>query len=243
MAEAARPTAVLSYRGKSSNIYFKESTLPIYSALLVLPFLLIYEIGIVCLRSDTINGGDAIVINMAGPAFHQLGVSGGAISLIFLVGFFLVWQYRRRGPWGFKPPVLMAMFFESLFYAVLLFLMLQFLVHHMNDDAPLRRGHAQIQQPSREVSAIESASAYAAKPVPVPCARPSGGSFQTRDLVLYLAARRVFEEFVFRALLLGLLLLVPHQTPVHGARIRGRVVGTSRRRDFFSLPSHRWRAL
>jgi membrane protease YdiL (CAAX protease family) len=66
----------------------------------------------------------------------------------------------------------------------------------MSDDPPQRRAQVQLRAPVSEFAA------------PVPCARSAPvGKFQLRDFVLYCGAG-VFEEFVFRALLLGLLLLV-----------------------------------
>src|SRR5579862_9146768 len=40
--------------------YWRQTRQPMYSALLVLPFILVYEIGIFFMHSKFVNGGDAI---------------------------------------------------------------------------------------------------------------------------------------------------------------------------------------
>ena len=183
-----------------SRGYFAESRQPIYSALLVLPFLVIYEAGLVVLRSDVINGGQAILKHLGAPVVRYLGVSGGLISIVFLLAAFLVWQYRRKGTWKVKMPVLVFMFIESLFYAVMLFMLLRAFVHYAAEDPrpiPVKKYTMQVEP------------AWRAAPHVVPCATRSGGESGTelRDFVLYCGAG-VYEELVFRVLLLGLLMLV-----------------------------------
>ncbi|MEI6234926.1 MAG: CPBP family intramembrane glutamic endopeptidase [Planctomycetota bacterium] len=176
--------------------YWSESRQPIYSALLVLPFLMIYEVGLVVLRSDVINGGQAILKHLGAPVVQFLGVSGGLISIVFIVAAFFVWQFRRKGTWKVQWPVLSFMFFESLFYAVLLFLVLRAFVHYVAEDPrpPVMKRHTMM---------VERV------PSEVVCAARSTGESGTdlRDFVLYCGAG-VYEELVFRVILLGLLMLV-----------------------------------
>jgi membrane protease YdiL (CAAX protease family) len=204
------PAAAVEKRG-----YLKESQQPIYSALIVLPFLLVYEIGVVVLRSDVINGGQAIIKQLGAPVVQNLGVSGSLISLVFIVAAFLVWQIRRKGTWKVQPPVLAAMSVESLFFAVILFLILRMFVHYVSDDprpVPTKR-HASIQNPSeRKGVTCESSAPCAVRavgPQLVPCAVRSNvdSGPELRDFVLYCGAG-VYEELVFRVMLLGLLVLV-----------------------------------
>lgn len=190
--------------------YLKESQQPIYSALIVLPFLLVYEIGVVLLRSDVINGGQAIIKQLGAPVVRNLGVSGSLISLVFIVAAFLVWQIRRKGTWKVQAPVLAAMCIESLFFAVILFLILRLFVHYVTDDlrpVPVKR-HASMQN---SVDHADSArgSAVSADAKLMPCAVRSNveAGPELRDFVLYCGAG-VYEELVFRVLLLGLLVLV-----------------------------------
>ena len=193
-----RPVPALAGRGA----YFKESLQPIYSAWLVLPFLVVYELGLMIMRRDVINGGDAIVMRLGEPVVKWLGVSGGLISVVFIVIAFVVWQLKRKGKWQVHPPVLAGMFLESLGFAVLLFLILGFFVHYISDETPRT-------QPRRRAAAAELAPHAASGPAGlVPCARKSEASIpELRDFVLYCGAG-VYEELVFRVLLLGLLMLV-----------------------------------
>ena len=185
--------------------YWRESQQPIYSALIVLPFLAVYEIGLVALHSDVINGGQAIIKQLGAPVVRTLGVSGSLISLVFIVAAFLVWQIRRKGTWKVQTPILVAMFVESLFFAVLLFLILRLFVHYVADDprpVPTKRHtEMRLNDPQQPAATHEA--------LPVPCAvRTSAESgTELRDFVLYCGAG-VYEELVFRVMLLGLLVLV-----------------------------------
>lgn len=185
--------------------YLKESKQPIYSAALVLPFLLVYEIGLIVLRSDLINGGQAILKQLGAPIVRSLGVSGSLVSLVVIVVAFVIWQIRRNGTWKIQPPVLAAMFVESFFFALLLFLVLRVFVHYVADDPAPPRRHAT----SREAVSNDARRLTASERSPVPCASRSSAESGTelRDFVLYCGAG-VYEELVFRVLLLGILMLV-----------------------------------
>lgn len=121
--------------------YWRETRQPIYSAALVLPFLLIYELGLLCLRSEVINGGDAILLNLGGKIMKRLGLQAGLASVAVLALFFIVAQIKRRGGWSVRPKLLAAAFFESGIYAVLLFMLLVYFVPYLpqgraRDGAP-----------------------------------------------------------------------------------------------------------
>ncbi len=183
--------------------YLKESKQPIYSAALVLPFLLVYEIGLIVLRSDLINGGQAILKQLGAPIVRSLGVSGSLVSIVIIAAAFVIWQIRCKGTWKIQPPVLAAMFVESFFFALLLFLVLRVFVHYVAED-PLSN------PPRRHATSREAVSNDAPqRRSPVPCASRSSAESGTelRDFVLYCGAG-VYEELVFRVLLLGLLMLV-----------------------------------
>ncbi|HLX62010.1 MAG TPA: CPBP family glutamic-type intramembrane protease [Planctomycetota bacterium] len=163
----------------------------------MLPFLLAYEIGLVLMPADVINGGDAIVMRLGAPIIKNLGVSGSFVSVLFIAAAFIVWQVRRKGSWKIRAPILATMFLESLFFAVLLFLMLQFFVQHVTDEPRGGRGRTAMQSPQ----AVPAARL-------VPCAKHAvTGTVGLRDFVLFCGAG-VFEELVFRVMLLGLLMLV-----------------------------------
>ena len=53
--------------------YWSETQQPIYSAVLVLPFILVYQTGLVLLRSKVVNGGDAILTSLTRTLFRAAG--------------------------------------------------------------------------------------------------------------------------------------------------------------------------
>ena len=165
--------------------YFTETQWPIYSAALVLPFLLIYQTGLVVLKSKVINGGDAIINILSHTLFRTVGVEVAFASMIVPICAFLIWQYRKPGPWTVQPQLLMATFFESLIYAVILYMMLGYFVHF-----------------------IASSTVPASAPVAMASRSHSTGPRpELQDFVLFCGAG-VYEELVFRVFLLGLLMLV-----------------------------------
>ena len=207
----ANNKAAATVRSSSSGStagYFTESLKPMYSAWLVLPFLLIYEIGLLLFRSDVINGGDAIVINLGAPLFHRIGVEGAAISMACLLIGFIVWQIHRGGSWKVHSPVLVMMGFESLFYALTLFLLLGFFVQHLSfgpPDGERRKAELRVGETNRPPA--DSPTRRLAVSPPLCATSVVPGKPSARDFVLYCGAG-VFEELVFRVLLLGLLMLV-----------------------------------
>jgi hypothetical protein len=185
--------------------YFQETRQPIYSAALVLPFFLIYQVGLLLLDSRVINGGDAIVLNLGAPLFRFLSVPGCYASALVLVVGFIVWQLWHKLSWHLEFGAVCVTFLESLVYAVLLFVVLTYFL----DCFPT--GHA---KPGREKAAqtasAKSAPAVHAPPTPDrPVVRASPAPYRPgiQDFVLFCGAG-VYEELVFRLLLLGLLILV-----------------------------------
>jgi membrane protease YdiL (CAAX protease family) len=98
--------------------YFRETRQPIYSAVLLLPFFLVYHIGALLLRTTFINGADALIIRMLGA----LSVHSMFASAIVLLICFIVWQLRTRAKWQVDSRRLLLMYMESFAYALLLFL-------------------------------------------------------------------------------------------------------------------------
>jgi membrane protease YdiL (CAAX protease family) len=189
--------------------YWQETQLPIYSALLVLPFILVYQTGLVLLRSKVVNGGDAILTSLTRTLFRAAGFQATFASVIFLIVAFLFWQFRKKGPWTIRPPVLAATFCESLIYAVILFMLLGFFVPYLpgSTTAPLP-------------STANQPVMYESPPLMASTAHKEVRRPGIEDFVLYCGAG-VYEELVFRVLLLGLLMLVFtklfHMEHAHGA--------------------------
>jgi hypothetical protein len=185
--------------------YFSETQQPIYSAALVLPFMLVYQTGLIVLKSRVINGGDAIITTLSQSLFRTVGVEASFASIIVPIGAFLIWQFHKKGTWTIQPPVLVATFFESLIYAVVLYMLLGYFVHYL----PGNNITAPAPAPAAAVSTQEpSVSRDQATPVPA-ASRTKAGSRRpgVEDFVLFCGAG-VYEELVFRVFLLGLLLLI-----------------------------------
>lgn len=150
--------------------YHEETRRPIYSAILVLPFLLVYEVGMLILQPARVNGGDKLIRDL----LQLVSVHAAFASALVLLVCFIVWQVRSRASWKVDPGRLGLMFAESFFFAAFLFLTLGRLVAWL----------------------------------PASTAGASGGAQRwAEEFVLYCGAG-VYEELVFRVLLLGLLCLV-----------------------------------
>jgi hypothetical protein len=153
---------------KGLHTYFEETRRPIYSLILVLPFLLIYEFGVWFFRSDVINGGDALIQRLLGALSVHTAFAGVLVLLIC----FIVWQVKTKASWKVDSDKVGFLFLESVLFAELLF-------------------HLMIW--------IASSSTTAS----VPAEAQRG----LMELVLYCGAG-VYEELVFRVLLLSLLMLI-----------------------------------
>lgn len=100
--------------------YLKETRRPIYSAALVLPFFLIYHTGTLFLKTTYINGADALIMQL----LAMFSVRSAFASALVLMLCFVAWQIRSGTSWKVQLPKLVAMFAESMLFAVLLFLLL-----------------------------------------------------------------------------------------------------------------------
>jgi membrane protease YdiL (CAAX protease family) len=96
--------------------YLKETRRPIYSAVLILPFLLLYHVGTAVLHTTYINGADALIIRI----LRSLSVHSMFGSVLVLLICFIIWQLRTRASWKVKSGMLMICFLESVCFALLL---------------------------------------------------------------------------------------------------------------------------
>ena len=98
--------------------YLKDTRKPVYSAVLVLPFFLVYHLGTMFLETTYINGADALIMRL----LSALSVRTAFASALVLAACFIVWQVRTRASWKVQSGKVLALFAESAFFAVLLFL-------------------------------------------------------------------------------------------------------------------------
>ncbi len=146
--------------------YLRETRTPIYSAALILPFLVVYHIGTIILQTTYINGADALIVRI----LRSLSVHSMFGSALVLAVCFVIWQLRTRASWNINTGMLLVYFLESVCFALLLLFAFGWL--------STRFSFALIEL-RQNIS----------------------------DLVLYCGAG-IYEELVFRAFLLGLLIAV-----------------------------------
>lgn len=108
--------------------YLKETRRPIYSAALVLPFFLIYHTGTFFLKTTYINGADALIMQL----LALFSVRSAFASALVLLVCFAAWQIRSGTGWKIQLPKFIAMFAESLLFAVLLYFLLGWTGAHLS---------------------------------------------------------------------------------------------------------------
>ncbi len=108
--------------------YLKESQRPAYSAAILLPFFIIYHVGTIVLRTTYINGADALIMRI----LSVLSVHSAFASALVLLACFVIWQLRTRSSWKVDGPKLFLMLGESLFFAILLFVVFGWLSVHLS---------------------------------------------------------------------------------------------------------------
>jgi membrane protease YdiL (CAAX protease family) len=96
--------------------YLKETRRPIYSAALILPFLIVYHIGTIVLRTTYINGADALIVRIL-SSFSVHSMFGSALVL---AACFVIWQLRTHSSWKINVAMLLVYFLESVCFALLL---------------------------------------------------------------------------------------------------------------------------
>jgi membrane protease YdiL (CAAX protease family) len=116
--------------------YLKETRRPVYSAALLLPFLLIYHLGTIVLHTTYINGADALIIRIL-SAFSVHSMFG---SLLVLVLCFAFWQMYTRAGWKIKSGMLLLYFLESICFALLLLFAFGWLGTHLSFAVGGKRG-------------------------------------------------------------------------------------------------------
>jgi len=146
--------------------YLQETRRPIYSAALILPFLVVYHIGTIVLQTTYINGADALIVRIL-SIFSVHSMLG---SVLVLGICFVIWQLRTRASWTVNAGMLVIYFLESICFALLLLFAFGWLSTRL----------------SLSLSEIRQ---------------------NISDLVLYCGAG-IYEELVFRAFLLSLLIVV-----------------------------------
>ncbi len=158
-----------------SPSYFAQSRRPIHSLILVAPFLLVYEIGVLALQLatpdfQTRNAADVLIHEAARAS---LGISALFLGVLVLAVAWVIWQWRVKASLRYDLRTVSVMCGESALFALALYIIPWQLY------AYLLRGMT--------LSAADGA-----------------GAGLWGNIVLSCGAG-VYEEFVFRVLLVALL--------------------------------------
>lgn len=114
-------------RAKSGNAtralpggYFAQSELPLASLALLLPLLVLYEVGTRHFASNPFAGTEhrIIAFKLMQDFFHLFGASGRYLPALAIVGILLAWHIARNDPWKVKPGTLVGMTFEGCFLGI-----------------------------------------------------------------------------------------------------------------------------
>jgi len=166
--------------------YLKQSKLPVYSLALVLPMLLFYEIGILFVhRSMQARYGyrwsdtsDWLIRRFMGGILEALGRHGFFMSGILIAAVLVVWQVASRRSWEVRLGTLLGMFAECVVFALVLAAAVVLILD------PLL--------------------------VPEEMTKPSASMYEgvTFAEIVFRVGSGVYEEFVFRFVLAGVVALI-----------------------------------
>lgn len=171
---------------ESFNVYLQETRRPLVSIAFLTPLLVIYELGAAAqIASVTRNGADVLLRNL----LFSAEVDRAWLLPIIVVAVLLLWHHLTGDNWRFQYSTLAGMACESLGIAILLLATAKFLNHWLvGVDAPA------LFTTGNDINAQTGVNgSEAIQPV--------------SNMISYLGAG-VYEELVFRLLLIPPLLLI-----------------------------------
>ena len=107
-------------RGDSKSGYLHESELPLTSLLLLLPLIIIYEVGTEYFTTAAQHGYEQQIIafTMMQRFFRLFGVHGQHLPAIAVATILLCWHVARKERWQISLPTLIGMSAESVLLAL-----------------------------------------------------------------------------------------------------------------------------
>lgn len=108
-----------------SRSYWIQSRGPLASLLFILPFLAVYEFGVLSLGPNAVRNGVDVWLRQL---LDWMGFGQYFLLPLLTIGILLAWQYTSRQPWRISRGVLCGMAVESLLLAICLRMIL-----HMQD--------------------------------------------------------------------------------------------------------------
>jgi membrane protease YdiL (CAAX protease family) len=167
--------------------YFEQSRGPLASLVFVLPLVIVYELGTTGrAATEGFRGAPQHVIafSLMQQFFGVFGATGRHLPAMAVAGILLAWHLARKDPWKLRWPTLASMAAEGIALCVPL-IGLSVLLAHLFRGLPLAGAHA--------------AGVHAAVG---PHALPS------REVLVLCLGAGIYEELVFRLILLTLLSLL-----------------------------------
>jgi hypothetical protein len=184
--------------------YLRESRRPLASLALVLPLVLLYEGGLVLLGRQAVRNGADVWLRQI---LDLLGFGQYLLLPILAIGLLLAWHHVNRERWQLSAGVLYGMVAECALWALALLL----------------AGQAQA-----EVSRLVNAHLPAGQPTSVALGIFSSSAAAAWGRVLGFIGAGVYEEMLFRLLLVPPLMLVAARLGArHGLSVALAVAATS----------------
>ncbi len=110
-------------RHEPGNDYWKLSKAPLQVLLFLLPLIAAYEIALPIWAVDPFGNvqGDITARQMIFRLFAVIGIRGEHLPMLILIVVLLAWHVVKKDRWRFEPRVYAWMWFESIIYALPLF--------------------------------------------------------------------------------------------------------------------------
>jgi hypothetical protein len=199
--------------GEAVRSYAERTRESSYTLALVVPFLVIYEVGLIALRLTHLdfrarNGADAIIRFMLFPLGLQRAGTAGAVlwsvvSMIVLAACYAVWRSREGERRQFRPRLVGWLYAESVGWAAILFV------------ASLLIFSSSLRAQALDAGGQAAETSVAAQ-------------------LVFNAGAGVYEELVFRVLLV-LVLVLFFTRIVHLERLQGGIAAAAAAALLFSL--------
>ncbi len=124
--------------------YLKQSQMPLAALVLLLPLIVLYEVGTHRFAFDQVRQTEQRIIafNMMQDFFHWFGATGRYMPPLAVVGILLSCHIARNDPWKVQPGTLLGMAVEGSAWAIPLLAIGTLAARYVYQYLPLMGGHA-----------------------------------------------------------------------------------------------------
>jgi hypothetical protein len=100
--------------------YLKRSELPLASLILLLPFIILYEVGTRHFATDVFAQTEhrIIAFKLMQDFFWLFGATGKYLPALAIVGILMAWHIARNDPWQVRPGTLLGMMLEGAIWGL-----------------------------------------------------------------------------------------------------------------------------